>query len=256
MEFRKFMGLGMQFEEGVDLSKYLTSIHIAKEEQVLKLKKTFEEHGYNINKIPGEFVKIFTSNEKELVEIDNVIKEVERLGLKEIFNANLKPATFTLTMLERVKYCLNNNIPFVNSDNTFTDAMWNKESFGEHTAKTPLNEVSTKSLEEAPNFNEVNIPTVLDEEDLSVKNEIIKTLTEINRNNPGDGTLTFIISSMITNLDSVIANDKKNYRIMGTKHLVEDALQGMMLTPEIEDIINQKVLVAFNNVEGKNRGVA
>lgn len=256
MEYRKFIALGMQFEEGVALTKYLVAIHIAKEENVLRLKKIFDEHGYDLNKIPGEFVKIFTMNEKEIAEVEGVLKEVERLGLKEIFNANLRPATFKLGMLEKVKYCLNNNIPFVNADNTFVSNLRDNEAFAAYTASTPLEEVSSSTLEETPKFEETNIPTVLDEEDLSVKSDIIKTLTDINRNNPGDGTLTFIISSMITNLDSVIARDNKNYRLLGTKHIVEDALQGMMLTPEIEEIINSKVLVAFGKEEDKNRGVA
>ena len=81
-----------------------------------------------------------------------------------------------------------------------------------------------------------------------VKTELIKTLTEINQEND-DMTLKFIVSTIITNIDSAITKDNKKYRLMGTRHIIEDALQGFNMTPEIEDLVQNKILSKFTQEE-------
>ena len=38
---------------------------------------------------------------------------------------------------------------------------------------------------------------------------------------------------------------QKNYRVMGTKHLIENALQGVNLDDELEYLINKEILTSF-----------
>ena len=247
MEFKKFMSLGIKTEEGVTLTKYLIAIHKAEEASVIKVKNLFETHGYNISVVPGEFLKIFTMNEKEIAELGKALDKIEELGLKDIFNANLKISTFKPALISRAEFCLNNNIPFLNSDNSIVSMLYNTEAFAEYTTRP--NDVKTvREIEENPSvFDENKNITMLDEEDLMVQKDIIKTLTEINRENPNDTTLTFIVTTIIANLDGVLANDNKNYRFMGTEHIIENALQGFALTPEMEEIAKNKIMNRFTN---------
>jgi len=224
MEFKKFMSLGVKTEEGVLLTKYLNNINKKEENNVLKIKDLFETHGYDLSIIPGAFLKIFTLNDKEISELEKSLTRIDELGLTEIISTNLKVATFKPTFVGRLEYCLNNNVPFLNEDNSIVSMLYNSEVYAQYTAKaTPIEEVKTvQEIEENPPFyDKDNIVTLLDEEDLIIQKEIIKTLTEINRENKDDMTLKFIISTIIANLDSVIANDNKNYRFMGTEHIIE-----------------------------------
>ena len=94
MEFKKFMDMGIKTEEGVLLTKYLIAIHKAQENIAMDIKNKFVSHGYSLDAVPGEFVKMFTMNEKEVAELGAVLDEINELGLKDIFNYNLRPVSF------------------------------------------------------------------------------------------------------------------------------------------------------------------
>lgn len=249
MEFKKFMNLGMKTEDGVLITKYLVAIHKADEANVLKIKGLFDAHNYDLSIIPGAFIKIFAANEKEIAEIKETLEKAEKLGLNEIFNANLKVATFKKAIIDRIEYCINNAIPFLNSDNSLISMLYSSEAFAQYSAKATIIEdiKTTEEINANPvHYEDDKIKSLLDDEDLIVKADIIKTLTEINKENSEDMTLKFIISTIISNIDGVIANDNKNYRIMGTEHIVEGALAGVALTPEMQEIIESKILKSFN----------
>ena len=76
----------------------------------------------------------------------------------------------------------------------------------------------------------------------------------INENND-DPTLTFVISSIIANLDGVILSDNKAYRTMGVRHLIENALQGISLDPVMQSVVDTKILVNFPLEPNMERGI-
>ena len=224
-------------DEGVNPNKFLALRAVSTRPKDIKV--IFLEQGYDLKVVPGEFLKVFAFNDKEIDELTGVLKEIEELGLKAIFNLNLRVQTFKRTFLERVKYCIHNNVTYLNEDNTFRPELNNAEAFAEYTAKaTPLEEV--KTVQEVEELEKGK----LDEEDNAIKYSILKTLTEINQN-ATDSSITFIISTIMANLDDVIAKDNKNYRVMGTKHLIENALQGVNLDDELEYLINKEILTSF-----------
>ena len=113
---------------------------------------------------------------------------------------------------------------YLKEDNTFRSELDTTEAFAEYTARaTSLEDV--KTVQEVEQMEQKG----LDEEDNAIKYDILKTLTEIN----------------------------KNYRIMGTRHLVENALQGINLDSELEYLINKEILTAFPDSKEMNneRGV-
>ncbi len=229
MDF-KFVNSKISLNEDVDANKFLANRVVAK--NVQQIKDLFLEHGYDLTKVPGEFVKTLTLNEKEAVELSAVLDEIDKLGLKDIFNYNLRPSSFKRSFLDRVKYCLENHLPFLNGDNTFIADLKNDNM-----------EVERKE-DIAPSYSN----TELDEEDLEVKSNIIKTLGEINER-ATDTMLTFIISSIITNLDMAIKKSAKNYRVLGLRSVVEEALMGVALTPEMQELVNNDILNAFPKEE-------
>ena len=88
-----------------------------------QIKDLFLEHGYDLVEIPGEFIKIFSFDDKEVFELTKVLDEIDRLGLREIFNANLRVSSFRQSFLDRVKMCLDKKVPILNSDNTFIKSL-------------------------------------------------------------------------------------------------------------------------------------
>ncbi len=236
-------------DEGVNPNKFLALRVVATRPKDVKV--LFLENGYDLTTVPGEFLKVCTFNDKEIAELDQVLKEIEELGLKAVFNLNLKVQSFKRIFLERVKYCIHNNVEYLKEDNTFRSELDTTEAFAEYTARaTSLEDV--KTVQEVEQMEQKG----LDEEDNAIKYDILKTLTEINQN-AIDPSVTFIISTIMTNLDEVIAKDNKNYRMMGTRHLVENALQGINLDSELEYLINKEILTAFPDSKEMNneRGV-
>lgn len=252
------------------------------------VKDAFLEHNYDLNGVPGEFIKIFTCNERELGELMNILDEIDNLDLKEVFNANLKVKYFKRKFLERVRYCVDNNIPFLNQDNSFASFLDNEESFAEYTSKSnsssniraeaqekskvipfPNGNVNSRvevksQISESPKVvpfpstssnvqSNVGFPN-LDGEDAKVYDEIRQTLEQI-KETKQDGSIKFIIDSAISNLGDVIIKDNKQYRNAGIGSLVRKATRGVALTPEMDTIISEEILVAFpdNNL---GRGMA
>ena len=83
MKFKDFMDLGIKTEEGVLITKYLIDMYIANSDIAKRVKQEFVNHGYNLDIVPGEFLKIFTMNEKELAELGKILVEIDELGLDE-----------------------------------------------------------------------------------------------------------------------------------------------------------------------------
>lgn len=250
MKYKFLDGTEVLLDEGVDNTKFLASFSAT---QAKEVKKIFTEHGYDIRVVPGSFIKMFNMDAKELHEVSLVLDEIDALGLKDVFNANLGVQVFKRVYLERIKFCMNNNIPFLNKDNTFVRQLDNATDFADYTAAMPINEIKTiQEIEENPAvFNEAKA-YVLDEEDKTVKLEIIKMLGQIS-NEASDPTLTAVLSSIYANLDSVIASDNKNYHFMGIRHLVENAFQGE-IDPAMQSVFDTKVLPLFPQ-EGIERGI-
>ena len=230
MDF-KFVNTKISLDEGVLADKFLANRAIARNPE--QVKAIFIEHGYDLTNVPGEFVKTLTFDDKEMYELGEVLDEIHKLGLREIFNANLRPSSFKRSLLERVKHCLDNNIPFVNSDNTFVDSLVKDE---------------IEALEENKTIQEdtpsISNNTALDMEDLEVKSEIIKVLGEINAKS-NDPVVTFITTSIINNLDMAIMKSAKEYRVLGLRSIIENALVGVVLDPEMQELVNNEILSAF-----------
>ena len=247
MTFKFQDGTELILDEGVDVTKFLANRGAPQAKEVEKL---FKKYGYNLDTIPGNFLKMFTVDAKELHELSLVLEEIANLSekynldLKSIFEANLRVQIFKRVFLERIKDCLEKGIPFVNSDNTFVKDLTRPTSFADYTEAMPK---ANKKEAEIENIN-------LDEEDTAVKYEIIKELGKISENSQ-DSTLTFIISSIISNLDEAIFKAHKSYRFMGTRHIVEDALQGVVLDANMQEVFDKQVLVNFPIQENVERGI-
>lgn len=237
MEFKFQDNTKVGLNEGVDLIKFLAN---RKAVQAQDIKNLFGQHGYNIQVVPGSFLKTFTMDAKEIHELSLVLEEIDTLeeqkgiNLKQVFEANLSIQIFKRVFLERIKKCLNMGIPFINSDNSFVRALYDSSDFEDFVATMPTPEKTQAS----------EVPDTLDEEDSAVKYDILRELGKINENND-DGTLTFVVSSIIANLDNVIKNDNKNYRTLGTRHLIEGALQGISLDPVMQSIVDTQILENF-----------
>ena len=241
-----FKDISINLADEVNPSKFLALRATASKAKDIKM--LFLEFGYDLKKVPGAFLKMFTLNDKEMEELESVLTEIDglklgNLELRTVFNNNLSVLAFKRVFLERVKYCLDNKVPFLREDNTFIKELYDTEAFAHYTAKaTRLEDVKTVQEVEAKK----DMP-MLDFEDFEVKNEILKTLTEISRN-ASDPSITFIVSTIMNNLDEVIAKDNKAYKIVGIRHLVEDALQGINLDGELQYLIDNEILKAFPNV--------
>ena len=226
MDF-KFVNTKITLKEGIAPEKFLANRAVAKNPE--RIKNMFLEHGYDISSAPGEFIKTLSYDEKEAYELSEVLDEIEQLGLKDVFNANLRPASFKKSFVERVKTCLENHTPFLNSDNTFIRQLNSPDAFKDYTTSMPLKDTEEK--------------IELDMEDTMVKHKIMETLGEIG-NDEQNPVLTAIISNIYTHLDEVIKKDEKKYKVMGIRHLVEDALVGE-IDPVMQSVFDTKVLVAF-----------
>lgn len=258
--------VGIKTADGVVIDRFYPIKAIA--EIPGAVKDAFLEHNYDLNGLPGTFIKIFTLNERELGELMNTLDEIDRLDLKEVFNTNLELRYFKKRFLERVKYCVNNNIPFLNQDNTFASFLNSEEAFSEYRGtnknkdKVQVKEEVIEKIEEpvkkivpeesnvvSMDFDNLQSMIELDSEDNQVYNEIKTTLEQI-KETKQDGSIKFIVDSAISNLGDVIARDSKQYKDAGIGSLVRKATRGVALTPEMEMIINDEILVAFpeNNI--------
>lgn len=260
-------GTGIELAEDVENSRFLAVREIATAPG--QVKELFESYGYNVKKVPGSFLKMFTVNAKELKKVSDVLEEIEAKGLKEIFNVNLDYIVFTKEFFDRVKYCMDNQIPFLSEDNRFVSFLRYKTVFDNYVANltsnvqisnamvgradeavvvTPMEQIQ-EEVQEQVSTQEL----VLDTEDLMVREELLRTLIKL-REECNDGTLKFIITSIIANLDSVIAVDNKLYKTKGTRHLIKNAIYGVSITPDMQEDINS-ILNMFPEID-EERGLA
>jgi hypothetical protein len=250
MEFKEFRELGIKTEDGVLLTKYLVGIHLANTQNAKKIKNSFERHGYQIDIVPGTFLKIFSMNDKEANELENVLVEVDDLGLKDVYEANLKVSTFKRSFLEKIKFCINNRLPFLNSDNTFIAELYDNEKFGEYSSTIPMEKIATVSVIE----NKKNDVT-FDAEDKQVYNEVIEKLNYLVLAHPTDEFLSEVVHNVTNRISESIL--RKEYRFLSLNDMVKNVMfDGLDSTPEnnirIEDLIDQ----AFPNQPEIERGIA
>jgi len=276
MELKKFMALGIKPREGIEVTKCLPNVTIAKDEEIKQVIELFEKYGYDIHTVPLSFYKMFTKSGREIKELEEVLTIIEEMdfqisedvSLKSIFQSDLRYSCFTPSFIARLKFCIANNIEFIYEDNTFIGPLFEADVFASYTVQTPVEElkkVADLAESDYAPFAKDNAVTqensntepmsLVDEEDLSIRTEIIYTLTKTMEANQNDTTLNFLITNILANLNDVIAMDNKEYRVLGTRHLVENALQGVNITPELQSELDEKVLKAFSDFSENKEGV-
>jgi len=244
MKFKEFMDLGIKTDDGVLLTKYLVNVSLAKSDNVKKILRLFKDYGYDLSVVPGSFFKIFTYNEKEISELEKVLEEVNTLGIKELYQVNLKVGAFKREFLERLKFCLNNNIPYLNSDNSFIKELYDKELFGEYTARKPLQEMKkTVEVMEVEDKKSVDLEPTMDVEDRQVYNEIIEKLNYLVLANPTDEFLAQVVANITRNIPESIL--RKEYKFIPVGEMISAVMfSGLDVTPldniRIEELINSE----------------
>jgi len=279
MEYKKFVAFGIKPREGVILTKYLVDISLASEEKVNEIIGMFKSHEYDLSEVPGSFYKVFTKTGKEINELEEVLTNIDAMNiqisedadLKAVFQADLRFAIFTPGFIARIKFCMDNDLPYLYEDNTFISELFSKKTFAFYSSKIPIDEIKTvteltPTVEVPVNVAPASVEPVsmqtatittdtIDFEDLSVKNEIVSNLTKIMEANGNNPTLNFLIGNIIDNLSGVIASNNKAYRTEGTRSLVEGALQGINITPDLKQELDEKVLKAFPDFRQNKEGV-
>ena len=103
----------------------VTTLTVASFDRANGICDLLESHGYTINALPGEFIKVFTMNANEIAELEQVLNEIDALNLKDVFQNNLRVVCFKKVFLDRLKVFLTNNLAFLNEDNTFISELYN-----------------------------------------------------------------------------------------------------------------------------------
>ena len=255
MKFKEFMELGVRTEEGVLITKYLMDMYLANSDTAKSVKMEFVNHGYSLDIVPGEFLKIFTMNEKEIAELDKVLVEIDELGLKEVFQANLRPASFKRGFLERVKWCIVNNFPYLHEDNTFIKELERPEAFAEYTAHKPMEMIKTAQEVDAMERKATNSEVLfdrMDAEDKQVYNQIVESLNYLILQNPTNEYLPTIVNNITKKVVDAIL--RKEYRFLPLSDVVSGVMfDGIDVTPEMESV-RELVLSAFPEEREMNEG--
>ena len=256
MKFKDFMDLGIKTEEGVLITKYLMDMYIANSDIAKRVKQEFVNHGYSMDVVPGEFLKIFTMNEKEFAELGKVLTEIDELGLKDEFAANLRPASFKRAFLERVKFCRNNDFPYLYEDHTFIKELERPEAFAEYTAHKPMNMIKTAQevgpIEEKNHSINEDVANKMDAEDQQVYNQIIKNLNYFLLQNPTNEYLPIVVNNITKKVVDAIL--RKEYRFLPLSDVISGVMfDGMDVTPEMESV-KDLVLCAFPEERSMNEG--
>ncbi len=210
-------------------------------------KETFETHGYNLNDVPGDFLKMFTVNARELSFIKNSLILIDEMGLKDIFQANLSYIVFTKEFVERVKNCHDNNQPFLNPDNTFASFLYPGQKSETQVLPNSTPEVSEPAPSPSPTS-----PNNFDVEDESIKRELVNILEEYKKT-CDDGMLKYIIDNIIETIPEVVASDNKEYHTKGIHHLIENAILNCPIA--VPDNNASEILALFPE-ENIERGLA
>ena len=258
MKFKEFMDLGVRTDEGVLITKYLMDMYIAKSDTARSVKNEFVSHGYALDVVPGEFLKIFTMNEKEVAELDKVLTEIEELGLKEVFQANLRPSSFKRGFLERVKFCVANDFQFYNEeDHAFIKELYRGEEFAEYTSHKPITSIKTAQELDQMGIHMEDSLADLDPEDRQVYNQVVERLNYLILENPTNAYLPQLVSNATQKL--VGALKRKEYRFLSLSEVVLGVMfDGIDVTPEMESV-HDLVASAFpeeNKDLNEGRGLA
>ena len=251
MKFKEFMDLGIKMDDGVLITKYLMNISLANSDSAKRIKSEFVNHGFELDVVPGEFIKIFTMNEKEIADLSKILIEIDELGLKDIFQNNLRPASFKRAVLERIKFCIANKFPYLNHDNTFISELYNPETFAEYTAHKPLNMIKTaQELNNSDNLEDVI--NNMDSEDRQVYNQIMESLSYLVLQHPTNENLTTVVNNIkVKIIDSL---KRKEYHFLSIDDIVSNVMfEGIDVTPEMENI-KELVLSAFPDDMQKQEG--
>ena len=236
MKFKEFMDLGIKTDDGVLVTKYLVDIAASTPDAVKSIKGIFEQHGYSLEVVPGEFFKMFTMNEKEMAELSNVLTEIEALGLKEVCKVNMRPATFKRDFVERVKFCQLNRFPYLHEDNTFIKELYSTSLFAEYTDHKKVEDFQTVQQIDALNIprEEASLQdriNMLENEDRKKYNQVCDCLNKY-----------IMRQDIISNLD-------KHPLLLQMKDKIEQDLPDALLDGrgsglEIQDVVAD---VMFNN---------
>ncbi len=246
MKFKEFTELGIKLDEGVLITKYLMNLPMAKYENAKKILNDFTSNGYNIEIVPGEFVKIFTMNDKEIAELSSVLEEINERGLKEIFQANLRPGSFKRGFLERVKFCIVNNFPYLNEDNSFIYELYNPQAFAEYTSHKPVSMIKTAQEVDRVENEKLNLEAEIanmDLEDKEVYDYVINNLSYLILQQPTNEDLVKIVNNIKVKLINTLKS--KGYRFLPLTDIIEDVMfEGLEVTPEMESV-KDVILNAF-----------
>lgn len=238
MKIKEFMDLGIKLDEGVLITKHLMNIPLANPENASRIKGLFESHNYKMDTIPGAFLKIFTLNEREIADLEKVLNEIDELKMQDLFDKNKKVAYFKRTFLEQLSWCMNNGVPFLNSDNTFASFFDNAELFAEYTASVPKEQVKS------------TLDPELTIEDKQVYNEIIQKLNYLILANPMDAKLTEVVNNTLKKVVEPIT--RKEYKFLGIYEMVENVMfDGLDITPEENERITELVSSVLPKEERK-----
>ena len=175
-------------------------------------------------------------NEKEIAEISSVLDEIEERGLKDVFQANLRPLSFKRSFFERIKFCINNKFPYLNEDNTFISELNDAKAFAEYTAHKPVEMIKTvQELDKENESNQIDSLNDLDPEDRQVYNKIIERLSYLTLQYPTNEKLIDVINNIkIKVIDSL---KRKEYHFLPIDDIVSSVMfEGIDVTPEIENI--------------------
>lgn len=269
----------------------IATLSVATKDSADMVYDTFVSHGYQISSVPGEFLKVFTMNAREVAELEKTLLEIDALGLKDVLQNNLRLVCFKREFLESLKVFLNNNLPYLNedhtfisevfdvafserlqfcinngfvyrnADNTFVKELYDVDLFAQYTAHKPLEAI--KTAQEVKVMEEKNSGLVndhnsvqLDDEDRQVYNEVVKNLSYLELKNPTNEYLPVIVKNILKNIVGALV--RKEYRFLTLREVVEGVMfEGIDVTPEMENV-RDLVLSAFplENDLNVGRGLA
>ncbi|MDE5540164.1 MAG: hypothetical protein K2J20_06750 [Bacilli bacterium] len=255
--------VGVKLDEGVDKNKFLTNPPISLNSG--NIYELFNEYGYNLNTVPGLFIKIFTANLKEISEIKKALIEIDKMGLKEVFEANLKLACFKMSFIERLKKCLKQGVPYLNSDNTFISSLFSDEDLEAYLQSDfqselqpdlqddPISLIEETYMEPAApqvasttnTTNSDNSDDNIDDSDKQMYNDISKSLNYLILAHPTDGGLVAIIQEVLSKLADAIL--RKEYQFLGISGMISNILEEIGVEPETREATT--ILSAIPEVE-------
>ena len=282
MEFKFNKETSFELPEGVDAHKFLANQEIAVTPE--EVREVFSRHNYHFD-MTGEFLKQMTANTKEINELDEVLSEIEKMGLKSVFEKNLRVATFKKAFVERLKIFMNNNFPYLMEDNTFVPELYlvgfaqrlqfcidngfvyqengkfKKELydvtlFAEYTTHKPMEMIKTAREAGYVDVHESdNTEHKMDAEDLEVYHDIVVKLNGLILQNPMDEVLPIVVKNILANVNGAIIAKQYHH---GVYSMLKPILDGIELSDFDKTRIEQLISDAFplERVEVEGRSMA